>query len=114
VDRAVSGASCHPPAHAFTGGNPVPVGITGNRFLLVYQLSGDGGCQWVADDGRKLVRCEQVPEPLAAGDYAGHAAEVIPIAVAPARQVVGFGGDAMKTYAGSSSTQGSRAAPSNT
>jgi len=48
--------------------------------------------QWV---GRR----QQVPEHRAARDYAGHAAEIISIAVIRAKRAVGFGGQAMKTYA---------------
>jgi len=72
ANRAVSCATCHPPSHAFSGGDPPPVGVTGIRLrrrapTLINRAYGKS--QFV--DGRAASLEEQIKGPVSAPDEMG-------------------------------------------
>ena len=70
----VSCASCHPPEHAFAGGDPAPVGVTGNKLArraptLINRAYGKSQFY----DGRAATLEEQIKSPVTNPDEMGAA-----------------------------------------
>ncbi len=82
-DGSVSCASCHPPEHAFAGGNPPPVGVTGKPLrrrapTLVNRAYGQSQFY----DGRAPTLEAQILGPVTAVDEMGSSPEAAAGAVA--------------------------------
>ncbi len=72
MNGKVSCATCHPPEHAFAGGDPRPVGVTGTRLrrrppTLINRAYGKS--QFV--DGRAATLEAQISGPMTASDEMG-------------------------------------------
>jgi cytochrome c peroxidase len=99
----VSCATCHPPAHAFTGGDPAPIGVTGKALprrapTLINRAYGHSEFY----DGRAASLEEQIAGPVTNPDEMGATTEAAAQAIA---RVAGYGpmftrafGDAQVTF----------------
>jgi cytochrome c peroxidase len=72
ADGTVSCATCHPPEHAFTGGEPAPLGVTGNRLprrapTLINRAYGKSQFY----DGRAATLEDQIAGPVTNPDEMG-------------------------------------------
>jgi cytochrome c peroxidase len=86
---AVSCASCHPPAHAFAGGDPVPVGVTGNHLsrrvpTLINRAYGKSQFY----DGRAATLEDQIKFPVTNSDEMG--STTIDVAVGGIAKIAGY------------------------
>jgi len=85
----VSCATCHPPEHAFSGGDPAPVGVTGKPLprrapTLINRAYGRSQF-W---DGRAGTLEEQIPGPVNAPDEMGTTSEAAAAAIS---KIAGYG-----------------------
>lgn len=99
----VSCATCHPPAHAFAGGDPPPVGVTGKPLLrraptLINRAYGKSQFY----DGRAPTLEDQIAGPVTAPDEMGATKEAAAEAIS---KITGYAplferafGDAKVTY----------------
>ena len=83
ANGTVSCATCHPPTHAFAGGGPAPVGVTGKplrRRAPTIINRAYGLSQFV--DGRAPTLEAQISGPISAPDEMGTSPEAAAHAVA--------------------------------
>jgi cytochrome c peroxidase len=102
-DGTVSCATCHPPAHAFAGGDPAPVGVTGKPLprrapTLINRAYGKSQFY----DGRAATLEEQIKGPVTNPNEMGSSPEAVTAAIS---KVAGYGamfqrafGDAQVTF----------------
>lgn len=89
ANGAVSCATCHPPEHAFAGGDPAPVGVTGKplrRRAPTLINRAYGRSQFY--DGRAATLEEQIPGPVTNPDEMGTTA---PAAAEAISRIAGYG-----------------------
>ena len=83
VNGTVSCATCHPPEHAFAGGDPAPVGVTGKPLprrapTLINRAYGKSQFY----DGRAPTLEDQIPSPVTNPDEMGNTRQAAAEAIA--------------------------------
>lgn len=83
ANQTVSCATCHPPEHAFAGGDPAPAGITGNKLprrapTLINRAYGRSQFS----DGRATTLEDQIHGPMTNPDEMGGTLEIAAEAIA--------------------------------